>query len=438
MNTRIFYFFLSSLVSIMLFLSGILVLLYFNTSPEVVAELGSLPDTRSNKGFFGSVLEPFQSDTGTFNILILGGDKVNKNTDTILLANFNSTTGKITLMSIPRDTKAEVKGRIEKINAAYPRGGGKLAIQSVSKLLNTGIQYYAYIDTSAFRKLIDAVGGVEFYIPQNMDYVDPTQNLYIHLKKGLQRLDGKKAEQFMRFRQYNDHHVTKFYDGSDLKRIQAQQAFIREAVKQKANLLLFSKFRDLTSIIFSNLETDMPMDKFLNLFENPQIFSIDNVKIITLPGSTKGGNGWYYIKDKEETADLIKKYFSRSDSWSDDKTFSDRSFEHYSDFEKTFEIESVASIITEKPIRPLASTVSPQKKRTIALYTPSPMKKFSPSKLIKKYTQTSAALPKVASTPKHSKDSYKTQNKASPSVLRIPKQTTPKLKNFPAEIKSSP
>ena len=121
-----------------------------------------------------------------FNILLLGGDKVNNLTDTMMLANFDPETCKVNIMSIPRDTRVFINKKERKINYAFPAGGIELAVKTVSELLDINIKYYAFVDTSAFRKIIDLLGGVDYYVPVDMDYDDPVQGLHIHLKKGQQ------------------------------------------------------------------------------------------------------------------------------------------------------------------------------------------------------------------------------------------------------------
>ena len=101
--------------------------------------------------------EPFVDDEfrEPFNVLILGGDKINRNTDTMIVATVDLSKPKITLLSIPRDTRVLVNGRLTKINSAYPRGGEKLAMKTVSEFLNIDLRYYVYLNTEAFREIID-------------------------------------------------------------------------------------------------------------------------------------------------------------------------------------------------------------------------------------------------------------------------------------------
>ena len=183
------------------------------------------------------------------NILILGMDigdaeqdenKAIRRTDTMMVLNYNPNTKKINIVSIPRDTLIQVDAYDEygnlrpywKINNAYVLGGEEEVIKHVELLLETNINYMVEIDYNAFRSFIDAIGGVDMYIEQQMDYDDDAQDLHIHFNAGeTVHLDGKKAEEFFRWRKNND--GTGFIDG-DLGRIRNQQAFMKEVLKKNA------------------------------------------------------------------------------------------------------------------------------------------------------------------------------------------------------------
>jgi len=303
MNFRKFYFVLALIVSVFLFGAGALVLNSLDTGAGVPAN-----------ALLEEILKPFRSANSPVNILVLGGDRVNKNTDTIMLVNFNPATAKASILSIPRDTKVKIKGHgTQKINAAYPAGGASLAVDTVSGLLDVKVKYYIFIDTSAFRKIIDLLGGVDFDVPADMNYDDPVQNLHIHLKKGMQHLDGAKAEQFMRFRHPTKMagDITKYYDGSDLKRIEAQQRFIKEFIRQKANIYNLAKLNGVLKLVFENLETNLSLDEVMKLARNAPKVNADDLQMFKLPGgSSNEPSGWYYIMDRQGASEIVKKYFN--------------------------------------------------------------------------------------------------------------------------------
>lgn len=313
MNLRKFYFISSLIISVFLFIIGIGILSYLGHD-----SVSANSDKSQSNQYIDNILDPFKDEKDPVNILLLGGDKYSGNTDTMMLVNINQETGKINVMSIPRDTKAHIKGvDAPRINAAYPVGGEKMAVETVSDILKVKIKYFIYLDVSSFRKIIDILGGVNYNVPVDMYYFDPTQNLTINLKKGPQKLNGAKAEQFMRFRQpsHSSKEVSKYYDGSDLKRIDAQQNFIKEVIRQKVNVYYITKLNSLMRVIYSNLETNINMDDALELAQKFTKLNIDDVHMFKLPGEAKFEDPWWlFVHDKAETEKIISEYFkSNSD-----------------------------------------------------------------------------------------------------------------------------
>jgi len=302
MNFRRFLFIVSTFLVICLTIGG--------SSLLFMAKVPSTAEPYT--GLLGSIVQPLKAQNETFNVLVLGGDYVGANTDTLLVANINSNTGKTNIISIPRDTKVTVKGSaVPKINSAYSAGGADLAVNTVSNLLNIKIKYYVFINTEGFREIIDILGGVDFEILANMDYDDPTQNLHIHLKKGMQHLNGSKAEQYMRFRQpavYNEE-IQKYYDGSDLKRIEAQQRFIKAVISQKANIKYISKADELVIATFKYLKTNITTDESIKILKNAGNIKANEVTFFRVPGTSSEEGLSYYLIDKRQTQEIIKNNF---------------------------------------------------------------------------------------------------------------------------------
>lgn len=312
MNLRKFCFNLTIIITVVLFFSGIGIIYYVNIN---------LVDAESAYASFDSplneILQPFVKSTEPFNVLLLGGDKVNKNSDTMMLVNFNPETMKFNIMSIPRDTKVTINKTARKINYAFPHGGIDLAVKTVSEFLDVNVKYYVFVDTAAFRNIIDLLGGVGYYVPADMDYDDPTQNLHIHLKKGRQVLNGAKAEQYVRFRKPNkwNKEIRKYYDGSDIKRTEAQQAFMRELMKQKLNLKYFPKLTSVINAVFDSVETNFSLNDIIKLSGYINKFNIDKVNFIQMPGTTYDVSPYYFICDIEKTRQITADNFDCNDSF---------------------------------------------------------------------------------------------------------------------------
>jgi len=307
MDFRKFTFILCIILSLFLFAFGCVILVYFNISYQDSILDGNFLSNISN------LIGDYKSEKKPINFLLLGGDKISGNTDTIMLINFNPSNSKISILSIPRDTYVSVPGSpIPKINSAYPIAGPDTAVKITEDLLDVEIDYYVYMNTTVFRDIIDILGGVDYYIPVDMEYYDPLQDLYINLKAGQQHLNGEQAEQFVRFRQplYYTNEILKYYDGSDLKRIEAQQNFIKELVAQKANIFYFSKVDDILNIVFNNLNTNMSIGDAVKILANAGGIGPDNMEMFSLPGKAEELNtGWYYLKDDEQTRAIIESNF---------------------------------------------------------------------------------------------------------------------------------
>ena len=219
--------------------------------------------------------------------------------DTIMLATYDPKAGGVSLLSIPRDSRVEIPGHgLDKINAAYAFGGVELARQTVQDFLKVPIRYYLKVDVTGFARLVDAIGGVTIDVAKDMDWDDNAGNLHIHLKKGLQTLDGKNALDYVRFR----------HTDSDLVRASRQQGFIAAAIKQvlkPANLL---KIPELVRIGFATVQTNVPLTTVLR--QAPKVPSIkDNITSYTVEGTSSYIKGIsYFLPDLDKLDQLIETY----------------------------------------------------------------------------------------------------------------------------------
>lgn len=253
------------------------------------------------------------------NLLLMGvdiGDPKSKNandpkrTDTLMLVNYNPNTEEINMVSIPRDTLIKINGKNQKINAAHAIGGINYAIESVEKLLDIDVNYYGKVDYEGFRKIIDAIGGVDMKINNRMDYDDPTQNLSIHFKKGeVVHLDGKKAEEFFRWRKNND--GTGLANG-DLGRIENQHEFMKNVIDKIKNPVDAAK---VLPIIPEYVKTNMNPEEILKYTYIMAKAQSDKISITTLKGDTAYINNIsYFIYDEKQNKELLQKLHETSGS----------------------------------------------------------------------------------------------------------------------------
>jgi LCP family protein required for cell wall assembly len=261
----------------------------------------------------GTVLEHSESSISEelpVNMLVFGLDAEGTRSDVILLFNFDPGLSKLSILSIARDTLVRTDGRYYKINALYSKGGEVLLANKVSEMTGLPVHYYVTMDFKGFRKIVDTLGGVEFNVPFRMNYDDPTQNLHIHLKKGMQVLDGKKAEQLVRYRKGN--YKGQGYTEGDIGRIGMQQDFIRELIGQKLNLRYISRAKDVFDILQKYVKTNVTLSDISQYMGSVRKVKEDEIIAETLPGYSKMLDGaWYFIHDEEETADIISSKFYR-------------------------------------------------------------------------------------------------------------------------------
>ncbi len=256
------------------------------------------------------VIESFDDDTledvsikkEKYNVLILGTDKSGLLTDVIMLAQINPVEDKAIVMSIPRDTWFKYRGRSSKINEVHSafynkkeETGAEDTILAIKELTGIPIHHFVKVDTKAFRECIDALGGVDFNVPQNMRYRDPFQDLNINLKKGEQHLDGDKAEQLVRFRHYPN---------GDIDRIAVQQKFLHALAEQKLKPKYVGKIDDIYSIVIKNIETSMSPDDFVECGSQLLSIGTENIQTVTLPHTFVDGAS--YVKPVNSEIKVMK------------------------------------------------------------------------------------------------------------------------------------
>ncbi|MFZ5827914.1 MAG: LCP family protein [Bacillota bacterium] len=235
-------------------------------------------------------------------VLVLGVDERPDDpgrSDTIFVVRAGD--GQVRALSIPRDTLVEIDGYGEgKANSAYTYGGPELAKQTVSALLGLPVDHYVKVNLQGFREMVDLVGGVPFEVDQPMYYEDPYDGLVIDLKPGRQVLDGRKAEQFVRFRHDEI--------GDDLGRIHRQQEFLKAAAKHALQPSNLTKLPSLLYTASRYVETDLPTGEQFRLaraaFQAQQAGAIVQE---TLPGyGDYVGEVSFYLPDVAEMERLVE------------------------------------------------------------------------------------------------------------------------------------
>ncbi|SDZ34464.1 transcriptional attenuator, LytR family [Proteiniborus ethanoligenes] len=298
--TRFFKTFITAFVIFSLFFGGIIVFVMRSENGK---------DTLAS-----TITDLFKGDNDkkeiTFLLLGIDSKDLNKNknqrTDTIMLCKYDDTTGKVSILSLPRDTMAIIRGRQnkEKINHAHAYGGPDLSIKAVKDLLGVDVEYFVRVDYKIVEEVVDLIGGVEVDVPMDMKYSDPVADppLHIDIKKGKQTLNGKKSLEFLRYR--------KGYKDQDLGRIKAQQQFMNSAIKQALNPINIIKLPKFIDTYFKNVDTNIPLDVIAKFALKAKNVDTDNIEMATLPGEPKLINGiWYFVHNPEESQEMVNNMF---------------------------------------------------------------------------------------------------------------------------------
>lgn len=246
-------------------------------------------------------------------LLVMG--KSENMTDTIMVVKYSAKNQSASMLSIPRDTFTgddEKRARAsDKINSKYINGGAQDTLKEVNELTGLNIRYYLIVDTKALRDLVDAIGGVEFDVPIDMDYDDVTQALHIHVKKGLQLLNGEQAEGVVRFRHNNNY--TSYpvsYGDNDLGRMRTQREFLKILLKQLMKPTNITKINNLLKIAQEEVETNIDWNTAKGYVPSLFGFNTNNLVTNALPGEAKYANGVaVFIANPIKTKELINTMF---------------------------------------------------------------------------------------------------------------------------------
>ncbi|MBR6399982.1 MAG: LCP family protein [Firmicutes bacterium] len=261
-------------------------------------------------------------------VLLMVTDEDKTRTDSMVLANYDNINKKLTLVSIPRDIMVEVTdedfrimrseypepsvdGQVMKMNHIHHYGGEahgvELLLNEIKVHFDVVPDYYVKVDFDGFNAIVDSIGGVEFDVPQDMDYEDPTQGLAIHLKKGMQVLDGSQAQQLVRFRKDN---YGGGYVNGDIDRLQVQQAFMKAFMaKALKSDTIFKNLLGYLSAFNKYVTTNATVNDMVRYASVLKSLNMQNVTTYTLP-CTPSEYGEYEL-DEAEAKRLIYNVFKK-------------------------------------------------------------------------------------------------------------------------------
>jgi len=235
--------------------------------------------------------------TDPFSILLLGIDQRDNEpsrSDTIIYSVVRPKDNKVLLLSIPRDSYTEIVGRDvkSKINSAYAHGEAKMAIDTVEKLLENKVDFYAAINFHGLKDIVDAVGGVELPIKKNIENkLKIHEKLFVEANKPI--YNGEEALAYVRYR-----------EDSDFNRTMRHRIFLSAFMNRALEVKNLTKIPDVITIAGSNFTTNMKSDFIVNfaeaLYMKDSIPTISNY-MLKGDGAMRSGTWYYDLSDEDLT-----------------------------------------------------------------------------------------------------------------------------------------
>lgn len=242
-------------------------------------------------------LPGFGAAVEKMNILVIGSDQ-RKNepsrADTLMLVMADANAPHVGVLSIPRDTYLNVPGHGEtKVAHAHAYGGPDLAVQTVEAFLGVPVDHYLEINFEGFAAIVDTLGGIELDVERRMYY--PEEG--INLKAGRQRLNGKDALAFVRFRDYPE---------GDIERIRHQQRFLLALADEALSLKGILKSPRLLQELYTYVKTDLSLNEMLSLAKALRNLRPEQVSLALLPGEPRYLHGVsYWMADPAEVQTVL-------------------------------------------------------------------------------------------------------------------------------------
>lgn len=234
--------------------------------------------------------------------LVLGRDRAAGLTDSIFVVAINETEKRASILQIPRDTYANyTENNYKKLNGALSALGERGVKELLSEALGVRLDYFVILDLSCLRQTVNAIGGVEVDVPQDMEYSDPAQGLQIRLSAGKHRLNGEEAEQFVRYRSG--------YVNADLGRLDAQKLFL-QAFARQCKSVSPTRLLQAACMVLTKVQTDIGLPDAIRVVEILRACDTDDIPMATMAGeAVRGTSGaWYYCVNREGACRAVNEY----------------------------------------------------------------------------------------------------------------------------------
>lgn len=239
-----------------------------------------------------------------FYMLVMGVDAreagEDSRSDTLIVVRVDPPQKRVTMLSIPRDTRVEVPGHGKtKINAAHAYGGPALAIETVREFTGLPISHYMEIDFNGFKEIVDAMGGVTVTVPERVHDMKAAgyDAAAATLEAGEQELTGAQALTFVRSRQYPT---------GDFQRIANQQTFMKALFRQGLQLSNALRLPKMLDAVADSVTTDLSITELYKVANDMKSMTDENLMTVTMPGEARMiAGGSYVIPDDDAFAVIL-------------------------------------------------------------------------------------------------------------------------------------
>ena len=250
---------------------------------------------------------------GVFTMFIAATDKDETRTDSMMVAVFDTKEHVVNIINIPRDTLVDTRrrGAGKKLNASYAKGVDQ-TMDEISEVIGFRPDKYAVANFEGIADIVDAIGGIDYEVPFDMSYHDPSQDLAIEFEAGMQHLDGEEVVEFLRWR-HNDHDSG--YENGDLGRVEKLQNFLVTLGKEVLSPSNIVNIPNIASAVYDNVETDLSAAQILWLgMQGLKVDMEKGIDMQTLYGDTArvdvGPTLWFFVADEEMIIDQINASFN--------------------------------------------------------------------------------------------------------------------------------
>ncbi|WP_391207989.1 LCP family protein [Psychrobacillus sp. L4] len=296
------------LIVLMVMLSGVIVFatnLSLQTKNAITKMYQPLDKDIDNKNNSTKKFNSAKAEDSAFTMLIAGIDNQEKakygRSDVLMVATVNPKTEKISMVSIPRDTRVYIPDlRYEdKINHAYAFGGINYTINTVEKLLDIPIDYYVSTDFQGFEDIVNTVGGVDVDVPFTFKAQLTGSLKWMTYSKGPMFLNGNEALAYVRMRKKDPQ--------GDLGRNERQRKVIQEIINKATSLSNITKIDDMIKDVGNNVKTNIPSSEYFSLIKMYQKIKSSPIEQLQLEGNDDTRKGIYYYILKDDSLEEVKR-----------------------------------------------------------------------------------------------------------------------------------